>query len=166
MSETDKLSFEAFLERFDKQELPLQITENTYRQFNELNEPLADIVVSSFIKRIGKDEDLAEYVPVMRLPDTESVIGLIFWRAGLMQYDYYLATYSQAGELLDQRCVASTKYDDKHITRSIIKIDEEGLVFVVTGDQSLESKDYEAGSSKHSYFEVLPDGSIQESLNF
>lgn len=166
MPDIDKIRFEVFLDKFDKQQLPLQLTQDTYKQINDLNEPLADIIVSTFIKREGKDEDLAEYVPVLRLPDTEEVIGIMFWRAGLMQYDYYLATYSQVGELLDQRLVASTKYDDKHITRSIIKIDEEGLVFVVTGDQSLESKDYEAGSSKHSYFEVLPDGSIQESLNF
>ncbi len=166
MSDQANVSFAAYLDRFEKQTLPLQITEKTYKLINELNEPLPDIIVSTFIKREGDNEDVAEYVPVLRLPDTEEVIAIVFWRAGLMRYDYYLASYNQRGDLLDQRLVASTRYEDNNITRSILKIDEEGLIFVVKGEIPLNSKDYEASSSKHSYFEVLPDGSIQESLNF
>ncbi len=166
MTDQLHLSFETYLNWFEKQKLPLQITEKTYRQINDLNEPLPDIVVSTFIKREGENEDVAEYVPVLRLPDTEEVIALVFWRAGLMRYDYFLATYNQKGELLDQQLVASTRYEDNNITRSIMRIDEEGLIFVVKGDTALNSKDYDASSSKHSYFEVLPNGSIQESLNF
>jgi DNA-binding Lrp family transcriptional regulator len=166
MNSNNTLDFESYLKRFTKVELPVQLDENSYQTINQLNEPLPDIIVSLFVDRIGKEEDLAEYVPVFRLPDQNSFVLLVYWRAGILQYDYILVTYTQDGHRIDQKVISSIIFTSDLIHKSVAQFDAEGLITVVEGVEKVQTAELLADRSKHVFFEVLEDGTIQQSIKF
>jgi len=166
MNQGDYIDFSVFLNKFTIVEPTIQLDNDTYNEINAIHEPLPNILVSSFVERLGANEDLAEYVPVFRLPDLNNFICLVFWRAGLLQYDYILATYTQEGGRIDQKVIASTIYSEEKTIKSIAKFDEEGMITVVEGVEDSRTGDLIAANSKQFYFEILENGSIQKSSKF
>lgn len=166
MNQDEHIDFAVFLERFTLIEPPVQLDDTSYQDINALSEPFPGILVSTFIKRTGSEEDLAEYVPVFRLPDLPGIISLVFWRAGILQYDYILGTYTPEGDLIDQKVISSTIYSDDKTIKSIAKFDEEGLITVVEGIEDTRTGVMIAANSKQLFFEILENGNIQQSLKF
>ena len=163
MELTEQLDFSAFLERFPIIELPVQIDSESFHDVNSVNEPLPNILVSAYLQRTGEDEDLAEYVPVFRLPGGETFVALVYWRAGLLKYAYLVATYTLNGGLIDQTTLASTIYSEEKIIKSIAKFDEEGFVTVIEGVENAKTHELSAAESKQLFFEILDNGTIQQS---
>ncbi len=166
MNQSEYLDFNVFLARFTIVDPPVQVDDETYHEINEIHEPLPNILVSAFVERKGADEDLAEYVPVFRLPDLHNFVCLVFWRAGVLQYDYILAIFTQEGARIDQKVVASTIYSQEKTIKSVAKFDEEGMVTVIEGIEDAKTGELVAANSKQLFFEILENGTIQQSTKF
>lgn len=158
-----KIKFSHFLEKFPEVELPVTLSDESHLDFSRMNDPLPQAMVEEFIlplEQIPEDE-YTEFIACFRLGDTDDFHSIVYWRAGLMNYQYTLATFTKKGEFIDKQVIAGTFSDGDTLTKSIATIDEDWEILIVSG-QSSASRDeqYDASSSTAHKLELLPDGSI------
>ncbi len=157
-----RISFSHFLEKFPEVELPVTLGEEAHHAFSRQNGPLPPLMIEQFILPLEEEEadDYTEFVPCMKIPETGEFHAIIYWRAGLLNYQYTLASFTKKGELIDKRIIAGTFSDGDTLTTSVVTIDEEWTIYIVSGQSSSGDKDYDAASSTAYKLELLPEGRI------
>ncbi len=166
MTKTQKVSFAQFLAKFPQVELPITLSDDLHHTFSQNNDPFNAIMIQQIIEALDDEEsdELTEYIPCFQIPETHEFHAVVFWKAGLMNYQYIMATFTKKGKLIDKRVIAGTYSDGKIITRSVATIDPDWVIYVVTGQTDGSDTDYDAGSSKAFELELLPDGQIVNSI--
>ena len=165
MEETQKppkVRFAHFLEKFPEVELPVTLAEEAHHAFSLQNNPLPALMIEQFILPLEEQEvdDFTEFVPCMRIPETHEFHAIIYWRAGLMNYHYTLACFTKKGELIDKRVIGGTFSDGDTLTTSVATIDEDWVIYIVSGQARSGQKDYDASSSTAYKLELLSEGRI------
>ncbi len=162
MKKEDQIAFADLLGFFPEVELPVTLTEDTIHLFDRHNQPLPAILAEQFLAdpATSDEEDLTEYIPCFRLPEQDYFQGIVFWRAGLLEYGYFLAIYDKNGNLLTRRGIAGLEYDGDNVRRAVATIDAELNIHIVEGVSKEDAVPYDASASTHLVLEVLPDGSI------
>ncbi|MCO6493984.1 MAG: hypothetical protein J5I98_36530 [Phaeodactylibacter sp.] len=157
-----RVSFSHFLEKFPEVELPVTLAEEAHHAFSLRNDPLPPMMIEQFILPLEEREmdDYTEFVPCMKIPETHDFHAIIYWRAGLMNYQYTLACFTKKGELIDKRVIAGTFSDGHTLTNSVATIDEDWTISIVSGQTRSGEKDYDASSSTAYQLELLPEGQI------
>ncbi len=155
------VKFDDFLQKFPAIELPITLNDEIHLLFSKNNKPLPQSLIREFILPIEKKADeLTEFVPCFSIPETINFYAIVYWKAGLMDYLYQLVTFTKQGELIDQRAIAGTFYDEEKLTKSIATIDEDWEIFVATGQSSGKTNEFDPSTSKAFKLELLPDGYI------
>jgi hypothetical protein len=154
-------SFQSFLDKFPPLETPLTLGENTHHTFSSLNEPLPQALTNQFIypHEEGQMDELTEFVPCFRIANVEKLIALVYWKAGLMDYQYVLLTYTDKGQWLDRKVIAGTYSDGDTLTHSIATIDEDLIITIASG-QAEGGQGLDPTSSTIYHLEILPNGTI------
>lgn len=158
-----KIRFSHYLNYFPELELPITLGEETHHAFSQKNDPLPALAIQQFILPLEKEEeeeDLIEYIPCFKIAKTDGFHAIVYWKAGLLNYQYTLVTYEPKGELIDTRVIAGTFSDGKSMTNSVATIEEDLMIYVVTGHSVNAEEVYDAGASTTIDLEILPDGSI------
>jgi len=157
-----KVSFKQFAERFPAVELPVVLSEDTHHLFSKENDPLPEVMVKKFIEPIeGVDEDeLTEYIACLRLPNTGPLTAIVYWKAGLLSYEYVLATFNKKGEFVDKRVIAGTFSSDGVLTQSVAQIKEDLSVIITSGQNDTAAHAFDASSSTAYTLRLLLDGRI------
>ncbi|RMG86030.1 MAG: hypothetical protein D6714_04885 [Bacteroidetes bacterium] len=166
MDKSLQVKFQYFLEQFPIIELPVILGDETHHLFSKNNEPLKPLLIEQYIAPIEGEmpDDLTEFVPCFKIPDTLDFHAIVYWKAGLMNYHYVMATFDKAGNLIDRRILGGTYSDGKTITKSVATIDADWMIYVVTGQIEGSDTVYDAASSKAFDLELLPDGRIVQSI--
>ncbi|MCB0592773.1 MAG: hypothetical protein H6557_11415 [Lewinellaceae bacterium] len=156
------VSFSHFLEKFPVVELPITLAEEAHHAFSLKNDPLPALMIEQFILplEVREVDDYTEFIPCMRIPDTQEFHAIIYWRAGLLNYQYTLACFTKKGELIDKRVIAGTFSDGQALTASVATIDEDWIISVVSGEAGAGQKLYDPSSSTAYQLELLPEGRI------
>ena len=158
------LKFAHFLDKFPEIELPVTLGEDTHHYFSRNNEPLPDQMIQEFIFPLEEDlDELTEFVPCFKILGTKNFHAIVYWRAGLMNYQYVLVTFTEKGLLIDKRVIAGTFSDGQVLTQSVATIDEDWIISIASGQSEGISTDYNAASSTAYQLELLPDGKIVRS---
>jgi hypothetical protein len=163
MKAPTKLNFGHFLEAFPEIDLPVVLTEESAVAFSRENGPLSTHLVEQFLLPIEGEEsidELTEFVPCLRIPQTNAFFAVIYWRAELMSYQYVLATFLKNGDLIDRKVVAGTYSDGSLLLQSVATIGEDWIIYVVSGKTSANAKTYDASTSTSFSLEILPTGEI------
>jgi hypothetical protein len=158
-----RVSFEEFLEQFPILPLPITLSEETARAFSKENDVLPSLVVEQYMVPLEGEEidEWTEFVPCFRFPDTKDFHAIVYWKAGLLQYYFVLATFSNKGELINRRILAGTFVRGNLVTQSVATIDQDWIITIVTGQgRGEEDALYDASSSKTLAMEVMPNGLI------
>lgn len=157
-----KVSFKQFAGLFPTIKLPVVLSEDTHYLFSQQNIPLPEVMIHKFIDPIeGEDrEELTEYVACFRLPDTGPLTAVVYWKAGLLSYEYVLVTFDKKGEFVDKRVIAGTFSDDGVLTQSVAQIKEDLSIIVASGQNELSDDDFDASSSTAYVLQLLLDGTI------
>ncbi|MEM9992059.1 MAG: hypothetical protein AAF738_09865 [Bacteroidota bacterium] len=165
-NKTISVSFPDFIERFPEVELPLTLNDQTHHDFSKHNDPLPSIIIANFIAPIEDVEidDYTEYIACFKIPKTYDFHAIVYWKAGLLNYTYTLATFSKGGQLIDKRVIAGTFSDGNSIVQSVATIDEDWMIYILSGQNEL-GNDYDPASSKAMEIELLPDGYISDFEN-
>ncbi|NJO87399.1 MAG: hypothetical protein HC821_05380, partial [Lewinella sp.] len=146
MSKQVSLSF--FLSQFPEVELPVTIGEDTARAISSETPPLNTLLVEEYLLPLEVaevNEEFTEFVACFQLPQHDNYVGLVYWRADLLQYHYVLVTLNpKTGDLLDRRVVAGTSYEGGELIQSSAAITEERTVYVVSGQGLGYDYDYSA----------------------
>ncbi len=160
------IDFEHLLDFFPLIELPATIGEDTHEAFSQNNEPLPVRVIAQFIQPTEPDEideSVTEYVACFALPPADHYAGIVYWRAGLLDYQYVLLTLDpRTEEMIDRRVIAGTTVVDGELVQSSCAISEDLLIYIVSGQGSLEGYDYSAARSTANRFQVTERGKIVE----
>ena len=161
---TNKAKFDNFVEKFPEIELPITLRDDSHHDFQE-NSPLSDTMIADFIARYEATvvDEFTEYLACFRLPKApkQEYQALIYWKAGLLQYDYVLATYSKDGNMIDKKAIAGTKVIGDAVQHTLATIDEKLAIFVAAGAVT-EGEDYDPNSTKTHRFELLENGRIDQ----
>lgn len=160
------ISFDFFLEQFPVTELPFTLGEETVRVISQSTDPLNGTLVEKFIHPLEEaavNEEFTEFVACFQLPPQENFVGLVYWRADLLQYHYVLVTLdSKTGELIDRQVIAGTSYDGEELTQSSSAITEDLTIYIVSGQGLGDDYDYSAAGSTAHRYQVSEQGKIME----
>ena len=160
----NKINFSHFLDKFPEVELPATLGDETHLHFSRENDPLPKLMVEQFILPLEEmpADEFTEFIACFKIPDTHEFHAIVYWRAGLMSYQYKLVTYTKKGDLIDMRVIAGTFSDGNTLTKSIATIDEDWEIFIISGQAGTDrKKKYDASTSTAYKLELLPDGKIK-----
>ncbi len=163
---TDKNTFRKLLSYFPEIELPVTLTSETHHIFSKENKPLPEVLIRSYLK--GSDGDLGEfeeYIACFQLPRAESFVGLVYWKADLMKYQYVLVTFDQHGQQVASQIIAGTKSNGETILKRVATFDAEGVIYIAEGVGQADERHYQAGNSRNYQLEILPSGDILHMMN-
>lgn len=162
MDKKTKHKFAFFLSKFPELPLPLVLGEDAHLNFSKTNDPLQQELILQFIQPFEKinSDEFTEWVPCFRIPETHEFHAIVYWRAGLMDYQYVLMTYTKQGDLIDQRTIAGTFSDGKTLTQSVATLDEDWIISIASGQSDAQQSSYNASSSRAYQLELLPEGKI------
>ena len=156
------IKFSSFVDQFPKVDLPITLTTDLHHTFSQKNKPFPALMLHQFIEPIeGKMDEFTEYIPCFRLPNTpKNIHALVYWKAGLLVYEYTLAIFDTKGNLLDRKVIAGTKAAEQALVRSVATFKEDGVIFVVGGIADSEGETYDAATSQAIRLELSENGRI------
>ena len=96
MKQTPQVNFEEFIASFPIVELPVTLTEDASQTFSAENKPFSQAILEQYLIPLEADEhdEFTEYLPCFAIPETHQFFAIVYWKAGLMNYQYILATFS------------------------------------------------------------------------
>lgn len=159
-----KVSFQGFLSKFPEVELPVTLGSETHHDFSQNNPPFDPLHIEDYIEPLeGKETDeFTEFIPCFAIPKTEGFYALIYWKAGLLNYHYRLATFDKKGNPINDRVIAGTSSNNEIITQSVATIDEYWSIHIVTGIGKVNEETYDPTRSTTLELELFTDGVIGE----
>jgi hypothetical protein len=165
MNKDQKVRFSHFIEKFPEIDLPITLNIDSHHIFSQQNDPLNAIIIDQFIAPFELEpmDDYTEYIACFRLPNTYDINAVVYWKAGLLTYQYTLLTFDKNGRGIDKKVIAGTFSDGDLLTQSVATIDEDWTIHVVTGQQIGNDENYDASASRAFQLELLPEGTIVES---
>lgn len=157
--------FEHFISKFPEIELPLILSEDVHHDFSNENDPLPLQLIKQYISKYETSiqDDMTEYVPCFQVPmENKTFKAVVYWKAGLLNYDYVLATYdSKTGTMIDKKAIAGTKVVGNAVKRIAAIIKEDLTIHTAEGIEET-GKEYEADSSKAKKYQMLDNGRIEQ----
>ena len=164
-TKTERPSFEQFLSYFPAVGLPFTLGEDTHHLFSTENKPLPGVVIGTFILPIEGEEEsdeMTEFIACFQLPNTGNFHAVVYWRAELLNYQYRLVTFDTKGNLIDQKVIAGTTYDGADLTQTMAVIQEDLLIYLVSGQSQVVVEDYAAATSTANRLQLSDEGKIVE----
>jgi hypothetical protein len=157
-----KVDFTNYSGRFPEIELPVTLRDDSNHDF-EANPPLQDEMIEQYITRYEAVEidDFTEYMACFRLPKNEKFQALVYWKAGLMNYDFVIATYGKDGNMIDKKAIAGIKVVGQDITRSIATINDDLSINIAEGIE-INGGDFNADTTKARRFQILDNGLLEQ----
>ncbi len=156
-------NFQHFLKKFPAAKLPQTLAEDDAFQYSSENEPLPDKLVQEFILPLEEDaDDLTEFVPCFQIDGLKNFKAVVYWKAGLMNYQYIIVTFGLGGVPIDRRVLAGTFSDGRIITRSVARIDDDMSIFIMSGVTDSAEELFTASESTTIEVELLSDGKMIE----
>lgn len=154
--------FAQFISKFPEISLPVTLTEDSHHHFSKANSPLPLPMVMEFIHHIEGSafDEYTEFIPCLRLPGTTGFHAIVYWRAGLMDYEYTLATFDKKGLFIDKKVIAGTKIHDGMLLRSVATIGPDWLIYIVMGKSNPDNTQFSAADHRSLNMELLDTGEI------
>jgi hypothetical protein len=156
-----------FYDYFPEIELPITLSEDYSGVFTKYNKPLPLELIETFIlqKKLffadeeseTTDNELVEYVPCFRLPDQKGYYAVVYWKADLLKYEYFIHTFNKKGQSIATQVVASTTSDGTSIRQIVATIDPDLEIYIMGGDTT-DINEYDPGKSQAFSLEITPDG--------
>lgn len=157
------IPFPDFISAFPPIELPITLTDETIHLFNKNNPPFPTPMVEQYLIPLeqGEVDEYTEFVPCFSISDTHEFLAVVYWKGGLMNHQYILATFSKKAELIDKRVIAGTFSDNELLVTSVATIDPDWEILIVSGKQPAREKfKFDATKSTRQQLEILPEGKI------
>jgi len=128
--------------------------------------PLPGALLDEFIIPFEGDEtdDFTEYIPFGRIAGTKDFQAVIYWKAGVLRYEFILATYSMTGKPLYHAIVGGIRYEDEGTIHSVAVIHEDLRIIIAEGMS--EQDDQVVSPETQTYqMAIKPSGEIMYEMN-
>jgi len=159
-------AFKDYLSRFGAEKLPIVLSDDNVAYFSNKNKPLSGDLIRQFIKQgdNAEDDELTEYIACCIIPDTKDIHAVVYWKGGLLTYDYIMATYDKNGILLHRKTLAGTRVEDQIVKQSVATIETDWTINIIVGAQIAGDRLYDPQNSRNMSLELMPNGEIIFSL--
>ncbi|MEP7320758.1 MAG: hypothetical protein ABI761_02525 [Saprospiraceae bacterium] len=157
--------FQQFLALFPPVELPVSLTLDSHRTFEQVNDLVPFDLANQFILQEDElpEEEFTEYLPCFKLPeDKKEYFSLVYWKAALMRYDFILATYTKTGIPISRQVIAGTASDGKTVSQKVATIQPDYSIDVIASVQDVDVKNFDPAGTKELYYELMPNGFISQ----
>ena len=163
----NKLSFSQFLDFFPELEMPVILTDDNLSVFSKENKVLPAPMIAEYIMKYDNTEpdEFTEYIPCFKIPNSEHFVGIVYWKAQLLNYEYHIVTYDLQGNFITGKVIAGIITNGNTLIKSVATIDEDWIIHIVSGEDDANSPNYSADDSKAYTMELLSTGDIIFSLN-
>ena len=158
----DKISFKFFLEKFPEHALPITLRADTYETLGNGIDPLPTLMIEQYLLEEDEEDDgMTEHVACFRLPKHDNYEAVVYWKAGLLTYEYHLKTYTKDGVgVIDSQVIGGTVVIDDKMVESIATIQEDRIICIATGATHVETMEFDTSNNKILYVEIHDDGTI------
>lgn len=164
-TKTEQPTFEQFLSYFPPVALPFTLGEDTHHLFSKENKPIPSVVIQTFILPIEGEleiDEMTEFIACLQLPTSGKYHAIVYWRAELLNYQYRLVTFDTKGNVIDEKVIAGTTYDGADLTQTMAVIQEDLLIYLVSGQSQIVVEDYAAATSTANRLQLSDEGKIVE----
>jgi hypothetical protein len=159
MSELSKEQ-QVFFDFFPEAELPLILSQDHIAEFSEMNAPFPQKFIEEVLLKWETDiDEYTEFLPCVSLPVQDNYLALIYWKGGLLKYEFILVTVNKSGHLISRKSIATTIAEGSVIKNSVAYIDEELQITIVAG-QNPDGALYDSSLSQKFNMEILYNGEI------
>ncbi|MEM6320487.1 MAG: hypothetical protein AAF960_22650 [Bacteroidota bacterium] len=156
-----KVSFTKYLKKFPPVELPVTLSNDTHLAFSSNNPPLDPLEIEDYILPLEKNiDEFTEFIPCFCLPDTDEFIGIVYFKASLMDYQYRMVTYDKRGEMVGNEVIAGVFSNGDMIAQSVATIDPTWTIHIVSGQGKADAARYDPSESTSKELEIFKDGVI------
>lgn len=152
--------FSTYLQLFQPIELPFTLHSDAHLDFSRKNKSIHPDLIGMYITPfIGQNEnEYTEYVPCFLLSQQKNYIAVVIWKAGLMEYEYYVLTYNNAGDVIHNQIIGGMKSDGEKVISRIAMIDDEKTIHMVEGELKDHETDYNPQKTKEYSFTLDDEG--------
>lgn len=155
-----KPTFDDFLTYFEEITPPVLITEETIENIKSVVKPLPAELINEFIARWeGEIDEFTEIIPCFALPQQDEFKALVYWKAGLLRYEYIIATLDKSNTLISKKTICGTVVEGDIIKKSVAQIDHDLIIHIQAG-ASFEEQDYDPDQSQTFSIEIMPSGDM------
>ncbi len=156
------IKFDEYLKYFPIVQLPITLREDTYEELSAEIPPLPAAMIEYFIMAQDEEDDgMTEYIPCFQLPEYEHFVGVVYWKAGLMSYEYILKTYTKDGVgVIDSHVIAGTIVEGTKLVQSIAMLAADNTIYIATGAMSDDDMDVDVSNNKTNTIEINEDGTL------
>ena len=126
--------FTEFIEFFPLLEPPFSLLPDI-SQIPSTDIPLPQALLDTYILPFEGEEvdEFTEYVPYGRITGTKNYYAVVYWKAGVMQYEFILATYDKDGNPLSHAIIGGLRSDEDGILHSVAVIHEDLSITIAEG---------------------------------
>lgn len=141
----------------------MTISKDVEYDFSAGNAPIPVPMIEEHILPVEEDtDDLTEFIACFRIAKLKDFHATVYWKAGVLNYQYVLCTWTKGGKLIDRQVIAGTFADGATITKSFARIDNDMTIYIISGQSDGMESVYDAEKSTAIEMELLPDGKIVE----
>ena len=165
MKRVPTAQFAEFIEFFPLLQLPFSLLPDL-QQIPADPIPLPGVLQDEFILPFEGDEtdDYTEYIPYGRIAGTQDFHAVIYWKAGVLRYEFILATFSPEGKPLYHAIVGGIRYEDEGTIHSVAVIHEDLRITIAEGMS--ETDDEVVSPQTQTYLmSITPSGEIIYEMN-
>lgn len=151
---------ERILHYFPETSLPVLVSEDHLSEYEAESDPFPQAFIDEILLDWEKEADeFTEFIPCFKLPKEEKFNAVVYWKGGLLRYDFILVTLDKNGEMISKKSIANTIVNDLIIRKSVASIEPDLIINIIAG-QTLDGEEYDASMSKAFAMEILPSGEI------
>lgn len=152
--------FETFLSFFPEIEPPVTLTDESIDHISATNDALPEQLIQAFIKKWDtlEDDEFTEFVPCFKW-NIEKINCIIYWKAGLLKYEYFLVTADDNGNMINKKSLCGTIVEGDIIKKSVARIEDENIINIVAG-ANFDTKEYSGEQSQSFSWEIMANGEI------
>jgi len=159
----DKPTIKDLLQFFPTVELPVTVSGDTINTFDAVNDVLSSAIIEAFIIpwEEGKEiDEYTEFVPCFQLPEDGDYHGIVYWKGGLLKYEYILITIDKhTKNLVSRKSIAGTIAEGGVVKKSVAQIDEDSIIHIMAG-VSPDGESYDPNNSQAFNMEILSSGEV------
>jgi len=129
--------------------------------------PIPGVLQDAYILPFEGDEvdQFTEYIPYGKIENTKAFHALIYWKTGILKYEYILATYGQDGQPISHAIIGGIRYESEGTIHSVAVINENLQITIAEGLVEENSDTIQAGETQSYLMAIKPTGEIIYEIN-
>lgn len=161
MKKLPAAQFAEFIEYFPPLELPFSLLPDL-SQIPSDPIPLPGVLQDAFILPFESDEldEFTEYIPYGRIQGLKDFHALVYWKAGVLRYEFILASYSLEGDPLSHAIVGGLRYEEEGVLHSVAVIHEDLSITIAEGIAESDDKALDQHQTQTYQMTITPAGII------